>query len=507
MSVRFDLTAITPQLMDAVIYMDNSPAYAAFKEEIEAIITEFNSTGHLSLANTIDPQDLTAKSEETLKNMHRAYLIWSFDEEQKNGSDPDCCCHTMGKLFFKSQQSVITAINGGNDTLASEDAEGLIKGFKDMINSDASLFDSVKEYFKGYVYGYYFNYLREAQIMKQYAEMLAYLGVMSGKVTASISEQQKVLPKMAPLLTNNRFKYINGFVPMQLMLDIVFDRIDFTPLAENEKSLIRMRVKEYIVKNYRVDKEDNIELLSDDVTSSFASVYFRTYTNVPAFCKDLYQKTYSGIRTFLDCDRDDTGDYSTTKLIELTSNKCNASYNSFYTTEKAVCNDTSLGGTELCYQYPAVFKDASDYWFAPVYEELIYPVLDKDIYIDATIPSGIFPFADEAFKTNPIRTVAGISDTTVAVRKDRQAVLEQLKRLSADASLSARDKKMLMLEQTLCLLSGNCSEFKYKALITENVFGTDLYEEYIRYRMDLLVNSALVGLEAKKQLLDEVNKI
>ena len=48
MSVRFDLTAITPQLMDAVIYMDNSPSYAAFKEEIEAILSDFNATGHLS---------------------------------------------------------------------------------------------------------------------------------------------------------------------------------------------------------------------------------------------------------------------------------------------------------------------------------------------------------------------------------------------------------------------------------------------------------------------------
>jgi len=37
--------------------------------------------------------------------------------------------------------------------------------------------------------------------------------------------------------------------------------------------------------------------------------------------------------------------------------------------------------------------------------------------------------------------------------------------------------------------------------------GTDLYEQYIRYRMDLLVDSALTSLEAKKVLLDEINKI
>ena len=63
MSVRFDLTAITPQLMDAVIYMDNSPSYAAFKEEIEAILSDFNATGHLSSSWKINEQELTEKTE------------------------------------------------------------------------------------------------------------------------------------------------------------------------------------------------------------------------------------------------------------------------------------------------------------------------------------------------------------------------------------------------------------------------------------------------------------
>lgn len=507
MSVRFDLTAITPELMDAVIYMDNSPAYAAFKEEIEAILTDFNSTGHLSSSWTVDEKDLTAKSEDTLKNMHRAYLIWSFSEERKNGADPDCSCHSLGKLFFKSQQSVITALNGGQESLACENAKNLIESFKNKINSDSAVFDSVKEFFKGYVYGYFFNYLHEAKIMKKYAEMLAYLGVMSNKIPTSISEQQKILPKMALLLSNDRFKYLNGFVPMDLMLDIVYDRIEFATLSAEETALVKQRIKEYILKNYKTDREDDIQLLSDDVTSSFASAYFASYVNVPSFGRELYLKCASGIRTFLDCDRDDTGDYSAAKLSELTSAKCSLDYNSFYTTEKAPCNDTSLGGTELCYKYPIIFKDCSDYWFAPVYEELVYPVLDKDIYVSADIPSGVFPFADEAFKTNCIRTVAGISDNTVTVRKDRLAVLEQLKRLSSDMNISERDRKMLMLEQVLCLMSGNCSEAKYKAITTENVFGSGLYEEYIRYRMDLLVASALVSLESKKVLLDEINKI
>ncbi len=507
MSVRFDLTAITPELMDAVIYMDNSPAYAAFKEEIEAILSDFNATGHLSSHWKVDEKDLTAKSEETLKNMHRAFLVWSFCEEQKNGADPDTCCHTLGKLFYKSQESVIKAVNGGKDTLACGDAKKVIDGFKAEINNNEAVFAGVKDFFKGYVYGYFFNYLSEVKIMKKYAEMLAYLGVMSNKIPTTISEQQKILPKMALLLPNDRFKYLNGFVPMELMLDIVYDRIEFATLSDTETAFVKQRIKEYILSNYKTDREDDIELLSDDVTASFASSYFSTYVNVPTFCRDLYLKCASGVRTFLDCDRDDTGDYNAAKLTELTSAKCLTDYNSFYTTEKEPCNDTALSGSQLCYKYPVIFKDANDYWFAPVYEELVYPVLDKDIYVPVQIPSGVFRFADEAFKTNCIRTVAGIADDTVTVRKDRLAVLEQLKRLESDSTLTPRDRKMLMLEQVLCLMSGNCSEAKYKAITTENVFGTGLYEEYIRYRMDLLVASALTSLESKKVLLDEINKI
>lgn len=508
MSVRFDLTAIAPQLMDAVIYMDNSPAYDAFREEIEAILSDFNSTGHLSSNWTVDEKDLTAKSEDTLKNMHRAFLIWSFCEEQKNGADPDACCLTYTKLFFKAHADVIIALNNGQETVGSESVSALIESFKAQINGDQTIYASVKSFFKNYIYGYFFNYLTEAKIMKKYAEMLAYLGVMSNKIPTSVSEQQKIMPKMAMLLPNDRFKYINGFVPMELMLDIVYDRICFAPLSSGETELVKARIKSYILKNYKTEKEDDIELLSDDVTVTFASEYFKDYVNVPAFSKGLYLKSSSGIRTFLDCDRDDTGDYTADMLSQLTSAKCAIDYEAFFTTEKTPDNDTSIGGNVLCYKYPIIFKDAADYWFAPVYEELVYPVLDKDIYVEAQgLPTGVFPFADEAFTTNCIRTVAGISDKTVTVRKDRLAVLEKLRSLAADSSHSERDRKMLMLEQVLCLVSGNCSEAKYKALITENVFGTDLYETYIRYRMDLLVNAAIAGLETKKQLLDDINKI
>lgn len=507
MSVRFDLTAIGPELMDAVIYMDNSPAYAAFKDEIEAILRQFNETKHLSSHWTVDEADLTANAEETLKNMQRGFLLWSNYEEKQNGIDIDCSCNTMGKLFIKSQFDTIVALNGGSETVAASDALTLINSFKDKINSDEALYASVKEYFKNYVYGYFFNYLKEAEIMKNYAEMLAYLGVVSNIIPTSIAQQQKAVSKMAPLLLNNRFKYVYGFVPADIMLNIVYERIEFAGMSEDEVVLVKTRIKEFIYKKYRTDNEEGVELLSDDVTASFASDFFGNYINVPAFSKDLYRKTANGVRTFLDCDRDDTGDYSASKISDLASAKCAVDHNTFFTTERAACNDTALAGEELCWKYPIIFKDENDYWFAEVYEEHIYPVLDDNMFVAADIPSGTFAFADNAFKTNSIRAVAGIADNTVTVRRDRLDVLEKLKAISADSSLSARDRKMQMLEQTLCLMSSNCSESKYKALISENVFGTDLYEEYIRYRADLLVMRALENQDTKKKLLDDFNKI
>ena len=42
MSVVFDLTVAGSEILDSVIFMEKSPAYAAFKEEIEKILADFN---------------------------------------------------------------------------------------------------------------------------------------------------------------------------------------------------------------------------------------------------------------------------------------------------------------------------------------------------------------------------------------------------------------------------------------------------------------------------------
>ncbi len=504
MSVRFDLTVIAPELCDAVIYMDNSPAYAAFKEETEELLADLKAEGRLSSIPTFDEKDLTAKMEDTLKNMQRSFMIWSFREEQLSGADPDSSTKSVIRLFFKSQQDKIIALNGGGETVACESVCGLIESFKSEIRSDPALYTSVKDFFRGYVYGCKFNYLKEAVIMKKYAEMTAYLGVMAGVIGSAPSQKQKVVGKMAPLLVNDRFKYLTGFVPKSLMMDIIFDRIEFSPLPESEAALIKQRIDEYISANYRTETDDEGVYLGDDVTSGFACVYFGGYISASSLGNDVFNKCMSGTRTFLDGDREDQGDYSAEKITAIISAKCAADHNSFYTSDKAPCNDVSLGGSDLCLKYPLVFKDGSDYRFAPVYEELIYPVLDREIYIPAEIPSGMFPFADEVFTSNAVRRLFGIADTSAVIRRDRQVVAEQLKRLVSDVLLSEEDKKMLCLEQMLCLVSGNLSADEYEAFVRTNVFDSGLITDYIRYRLRLIDSS---GRDSNKLLLDAVNKL
>lgn len=507
MGVRLDLTAITPELIDAVICMDNSPAYAAFKEEIEAILANFNETGHLSISGGIDPADLTSKSEDTLKNMHKAFLIWGFSEEKKSGVETESCCHNIGKLFFKSQQNTILAKNNGEPSFDTRNAKALIDSFKAEVNSNAEVFNSIKEFFKGYVYGYFFNYLKECSIMKEYAEMLVYLGVMSGKVTATVSEQQKTLPKMAMLLPNDRFKYLSGFVPTQLTMDIVFDRIELATLSAAESDVVRKRITDYILANWKTEREDGVDLIKDDVTASFASSYFAVYTDAFEFAGDIYKKSTFGTRMFLDCDRDDSGDYTHEKINEIIADKCVIDCGTFYSEDRAPVNDCALGCSELGYRYPVVYKGSEHYFFSPIYEEFVYPVLDKAMYINADIPSGVYPFADELFSSNPIRRMSGISDSSITIRRDRQAVLEQLRRLTADTIMSDRDREMNILEQMLCLVSGNCESEQYRKLVVDNVFNTELYGIYMRYRAELLAGGNLNDFKSRKALLDVINKI
>lgn len=498
MSVKLDLAAIAPQLTDAVIYMDGSPAYDAFRAEIEAILDSFNESCHLSHHWKVDPPDLTSKSEDTLKNMHRSFLFWTFREGSSEVS-----VNGLYKLFFRAQEETLRDIAGG-DRFDTNDAGRIIDEFLQKISSDSALYDSIKEFFKGYVYGYFFNYLEESSVMANYAEMLAYLGVMSGVIDTTVSQRQRAVQKMAPLLVNDRFKYIDGYIPCDMMLDIIYDRIALSPLSDEEQKCVKDDIASFIRANFPTETEDGEERVSDKVPSEFASKYF-SYIDAAEVSERIYSKYYTGTRTFLDCDREDTGDYTAAWINKIIDDRLTPSYYDFYCTGRSSDPDISVNGSDDALKYPIIFRDAS-FWYAKIFDGFVFEKLRADIYPKTELPAGVFPFADVILSSDPIRAEYGCSEIYTAVRADRIAVAEQIKRLDAD-NIPAEVKTMLMLEQYLCLLSSSMSADSYREMFEEDIYGSDLYERYIRYRMNILAEQSLQSNYQRKELLDRINAI
>ena len=110
-------------------------------------------------------------------------------------------------------------------------------------------------------------------------------------------------------------------------------------------------------------------------------------------------------------------------------------------------------------------------------------------------------------QTNPLRELNGNDDKSYTIRNDKSEYFENISLIFKNKMLSETDRRMLMLEQLLYIMSGNCSAEKYSSMINENIFGTRLYEEYIRFRMNRLCDKGMESFETKKNLLDEINKI
>jgi hypothetical protein len=66
---------------------------------------------------------------------------------------------------------------------------------------------------------------------------------------------------------------------------------------------------------------------------------------------------------------------------------------------------------------------------------------------------------------------------------------------------------MMALEKLMYAISGNMDAVSYQKLLHEQVFETKLYDDYIRYRLNRLFAKGMKSLEAKKNLLGELNKL
>ena len=85
--------------------------------------------------------------------------------------------------------------------------------------------------------------------------------------------------------------------------------------------------------------------------------------------------------------------------------------------------------------------------------------------------------------------------------------LGTIQKIFSGETTHPRYDTLMALEKLLYVISGNMDAASYTKLLNENVFGTKLYEDYIRYRMDCIFAKGMKSLEAKKTLLEELNKI
>ncbi len=507
MSVLLDLTVAGAEILDAVIFMDKSPAFAAFKEEIEKILSDFNKTGRFGDTTEIDVKALVDNSADAVKNMHRSFLVWTFDEEKNIKDIKNSQYYTFLKLFFKGQQTKLEALNGGKKSIDANKVAELKDKYIAAVGTDPDLFNSLKEFFAGYVYGYFFNYLNEQTVMRDYAEFLVCLGIMSGKVSITETAKMKILPKMAMLLNNDRFKYISGEVPLDVILNIVNSRFDKANLTDDETALFSFALKDYITKNYQFHESDG--LVIDNVSADIMTKLASEYINADIFAEDMHKNTFDGDRVFLDKDANDMGDYTVDKVKKTVAEKCTTNFNSYFKNRDAII-EVGIGADNVGYKYPLTYLDGTVYWFIDMFKLMMFPACDKSIYIPCEaddLPIKMFPFAGPALKTNIIKILGGLESETYSIRTDKRSTLVEINALPQSKNLSDDDKKMMALEKLLYVISGNMDAVSYDKLLKENVFGTKLYEDYIRYRMECIFAKGMTSLEAKKNLLDEVNRI
>jgi hypothetical protein len=508
MDVSLDLTVLVAEILDAVIFMDKSPAYAAFKEEIEKILSDFNKTKRFGEATEIDVKALVDDSSGTVANMHRAFLIWDFNEEYSKTNPRDSQYHTYLKLFYKSQEKHLVALNGGKRSVNSGAVASLKEKFVEAVNSTPEIWSGLKDFFSGYVYGYFFNYLTEQTIMRDYADFLVCLGIMSDKVSSSASTKQKIMPKMGLLLNNDRFRYIGGEVPLQVMLGIVRNRFFGAFLEPEEETAFLNAIEDYMTENYPYHAADG--LIADNVTETIMSKLASEYIRAADFAADLHKNTFDGVRTFLDGEKNDMGEYTVETVTRLVSEKCAANYDKFFLSGREPIIETGLQAECKGYKYPLVISDGDAYYFADIYKILLYPACDGNIYVNVEekdLPLRLFPFADGALKRNIVRILGGIESEGYSVRTDKRDVLVEINSLPASKNLSEDDKKMMALEKLMYAISGNMDAVSYQKLLHEQVFTTQLFDDYIRYRFESVFSKGMKTLDAKKKLLNELNAL
>jgi hypothetical protein len=476
-------------------------AYSAFSEEIVKILSDFNKQNLFGLQ--IDVADLAERSKDTLLNMHRAFLYWTFAE-----ADPAFPYQNYLKLFCNKQEKYILAANGGSYKVNAADIAGVKDRYIARITEDTECYTAAKDFFAGYIYGYYFNYLTEQTVMRDYAEFLVCLGIMSNAIQTDDKARMRILPRMSKLLENDRFKYISGELPLTVVENIVCGRFNLERMAQNEQSEIKSFISRYIAAKFEYNKADG--LIRDSVITDIGSMLGKQFIAAPDFAKSVFKNCFSGTRTFLEGDSEDFGIYTASELNKLFDARCRANFDPFYTAEATGKPDYALSGGNKGFTIPIICKTNETFYFSELYFRILFEAIHEDIYTsveESDLPLLYFPFAEDALRSDVVSGIGGIPSNGYVIRADKKQYIVRMKDIAMNGGLSDRERRMQLLECLLHVISGNNDAESYEAFINETVFSTDLFEEYIGYRADKLLQNGLKNKAAKKALLDKFNGI
>jgi hypothetical protein len=507
MGAAFDITVIGAECLDKLIFMENSPAYLSFSEEIVKILSDFNKQN--LFGTQIDVAGLAERSRDTIINMHRAFLYWTYIE-----ADPAFSYFNYLKLFCNKQEKFLLAANNGSFTVNVADIADIKERYIAQIKSNTEAFTAAKDFFAGYVYGYYFNYLTEQTVMRDYAELLVCIGIMSNTIQTDDKARMRILPRMSKLLENDRFKYISGELPLSVVEEIICGRYSLERMSESERQEIKGFINRYIPAKFEDDYKKasgtSGGLIRDSVIADAAAMLGKQFIAAPDFAKSVYKNCFDGKRTFLDGDSSDCGIYTSAELTKLFNARCTANFDPFYNADTTAKPDYALSGGIKGFIMPLICKSGDIFYFSELYFRILFEAIHSEIYVsvdESDLPLTLFPFAEDVLRADVVSGIGGIPVEGYVIRADKKQYISRMKDIVADSSLSDRDRKMQLLECLLHIISGNNDAESYNNFTDEMVFGAELFEEYIGYRAEKLIHSGLKNKAAKKALLDEFNKI
>lgn len=526
MSVKFDITAVVPELMDEIIFMDDSPALEAFESELTDIIAGMAEKGDYSdILAGADISALLNDYKNAVTNLQRSYLLWSeYEAKEPSGKrwglDPAQRINYC-KIFYKAFGVVLVSLNGKETSVEAGKAAELKQKFMGMIVNGGDLYNKLRDFFRGYIYGWLFNYMTEQKLMPEYAEFIVSLAVVSDKIAASPQQKADIVRNLKMMLTKGRFKYINGYVPLNVMTSAVADRYELSAVSGEDRDIVIASVSKRICELCEYNSEDNT--VPYNVTSDFMTKANSEYITCDAFAEREYENAFGGERTFFDGVHEDKGGMTVKMVAEAAEASCTALSDEYYSSAHVSAAETGLKGEVKGYLYPLAYKDGNSFLFSFAAEYIIMDNCDKALYtrVDAAdVPVKSFLFLKDELKSTyfymEVRKLLADGENIripasrqLCIRNDKEPLLREISLVDDYLKDSSEDdRRMNKIDKVLYLISGNSNAEHYEAALAEHFFGSKLFDSYIKFRTRTLSDSAeRAGVDSQKKLVAQLNAI